>query len=143
MNSASGTTTTGCWRASGFNPRGRLIKRCLPSRPLHDDNSKNRPRNRVRYNQRPAKSCCGRVIVAITLAQRVAPSQSPSELSLRVPKASGLQKWIEGSQSRRSSVRSKSKCCSSDGSKTSKCASRLRILARHFNRVFTLRGTAG
>ena len=28
-NSASGTTTTGCWKGSGFNPRGRLGERLL------------------------------------------------------------------------------------------------------------------
>jgi hypothetical protein len=37
-NSASGTTTTGWWKGSASNPRGRLVKGCLPSRPLHDDN---------------------------------------------------------------------------------------------------------
>jgi hypothetical protein len=51
-NSASGTTTTGCWKGSASNPRGRLVKGCLPLRLLHDDNQKNCPRNRVRYNFR-------------------------------------------------------------------------------------------
>jgi len=48
-NSASGTTTIGSWRGSVSNPRGRLVRGCLPLRLLHDGNQENCSGNRVRY----------------------------------------------------------------------------------------------
>jgi len=48
-NSATATTSSGWWNSSISNPRGGLSRPCLPSRLPHDDNSKNRPGNRVRY----------------------------------------------------------------------------------------------
>jgi len=42
-NSASGATTTGCWKGSASNLRGRLVKGSLPWRLLHDDNQEKYP----------------------------------------------------------------------------------------------------
>jgi len=54
-SSASGTTTTGCWRGSCFNPRGTPFRGCSPSRLLHKDNQTLCPRNRMPYN--PGRRC--------------------------------------------------------------------------------------
>jgi hypothetical protein len=48
-NFASATTTCGWSNGFASNPRGRPTRPCLPSSLLHDDNSKNCPRNRGRY----------------------------------------------------------------------------------------------
>jgi putative transposase len=49
-----------------FNPRGRLIRPCLPWSLPHNDNSKNCPSNRVRYN--PATSRIGGLRIGESLA---------------------------------------------------------------------------
>ena len=48
-NSASATTSSGWSNGFTSNPHGRLTRPCLPSKLPHDGNSKNCPRDRVRY----------------------------------------------------------------------------------------------